>query len=183
MLGRFTMRKFWKFILWIINWKVVGDIPRGLNKYVIAVAPHTSNWDFILGVIVRGAKGFHSNYLAKESLFKPPFGYIFRMLGGIPVDRKNRHNMVDQVVDEALKRTKFGLAVTPEGTRKKVDKWKTGFYYIADKAGIPVIPALLDWEKREVRLLDPIYTTGNIDRDLPLIKSKFEDIKGAADLN
>ncbi len=176
------MRWFWQLILKLINWRIEGNIPDEISKFVIVVAPHTTNWDFFLGVIARGAAGFHSNYLGKSSLFKPPFGFIFRALGGIPVDRSKNNNLVDQVVKEVELRKKFGLAVAPEGTRKKVDLWKTGFYYIAVKAGIPIIPTQLDWEKRVVRFLEPFYPTGDITKELPLIQSKFENIKGKSNL-
>jgi len=176
------MRWFWQFILKIINWRIEGNIPEGLNKYIIIVAPHTSNWDFLLGVFVRGAMGFHSNYLGKDSLFKPPFGFFFKAIGGIPVDRSRHLNMVDQVVAEVKKRNKFGLAITPEGTRRKVEKWKTGFYFISWKACIPIIPVQMDWEHRMVRFLDPFYPSGDLSKDLLIIQSKFINIKGKADL-
>jgi 1-acyl-sn-glycerol-3-phosphate acyltransferase len=171
------MRWFWKIILKIINWKIEGDVPAGMNKFVLVVAPHTSNWDFLLGVIARGARGFHSNFLGKSNLFKPPFGFFFRALGGIPVDRSRSNNLVDQVVSQAQRREQFGLAVAPEGTRKKVDQWKTGFYYIAVKAGIPIIPVQFDWEKRVIRFLEPFYPTADLTRDLPVIQSKFAPVR------
>jgi len=176
------MRWFWHFLLKLMNWKIEGNIPAGLDKYILAVAPHTSNWDFLLGVIVRGVKGFHSNYLGKASLFKPPFGFVFKALGGIAVDRSKRSNIVDQVVAEVKKREKFGLAIAPEGTRKQVNQWKTGFYYIAVKAGIPIIPVQLDWGNRVVRFLEPLYPSGDINRELPEIQSKFEHIRGKTDI-
>lgn len=176
------MRWFWNSILKIINWRTEGDVPAELDKFVLVVAPHTSNWDFLLGVTARGAKGFHSNYLGKSSLFKPPFGFIFRALGGIPVDRSRSSNLVDQVVNEAKRRKKFGLAVAPEGTRKKVDQWRTGFYFIAVKAGIPIIPVQFDWEKRVIRFLEPFYPTGDLVGDLPVIQSKFAHLRRKTDL-
>ena len=175
------MRWFWHILLKLLNWKIEGGIPESVEKFVIVVAPHTSNWDFILGVVTRGARGFHSNYLGKSSLFKPPFGFIFKALGGIPVDRSRNTNIVDQVVKEVHKRKKFGLAVAPEGTRTKVDKWKTGFYFIAYKAGIPIIPVQFDWEFRIVRFLEPFYPTGDLERELPLIQAKFSHIKRKAE--
>ncbi len=176
------MRWFWQLILKIIRWRIEGVIPEGLNKYIIIVAPHTSNWDFLVGIIVRGALGFHSNYLGKKSLFKPPFGFLFKSIGGIPVERSKPTNMVDQVVTEIKKRKKFGLAIAPEGTRRKVDKWKTGFYFIALKAGIPIIPVQMDWEHRLVRFMEPFYPSGDISIDLPIIQSVFIHIKGRADI-
>lgn len=175
------MRWFWGLILKLINWKVVGDIPEGISKFILVVAPHSSNWDFLLGIAARGAKGFHANYLGKASLFKPPFGFLFKALGGIAVDRSKNSNLVDQVVTEITKRNKFGLAIAPEGTRKKVDQWKTGFYYIAVKAGIPIIPVQMDWERRVVKFLEPFYPSGDISIDLVVIQSKFINIKGKTD--
>ena len=177
------MRRFWQLILKFINWKTEGEIPPHLNKYIFVVVPHTSNWDFFLGVTIRGAMGFHSNYLGKKSLFRFPYGFIFRALGGIPVDRSKKLNMVDQIVEEVNKREKFGLAIAPEGTRKKVETWKTGFYYIALKSGIPIIPVQFDWEHRTARFLPPFYPRGDISVDLAELKSKFEGIKGYTDLN
>lgn len=176
------MRWFWQLILKLTNWRIEGDIPERISKYVIVVAPHTSNWDFFLGVATRGAKGFHSNYLGKSSLFNSPFGFFFKAMGGIAVDRSKSTNLVDQVVLEVNRRKKFGLAIAPEGTRKKVAQWKTGFYYIAVKAGIPIIPVQLDWGKRVVRFLEPFFPTGDIETELPLIQSKFINIKGKTDL-
>ena len=148
---------------------------------VIIVAPHTSNWDFILGVIIRGAMGFRANFLGKKSLFRKPFGFIFMWLGGIPVDRSSKRNLVDQVVAEAQKRSSFILAITPEGTRSKVEKWRTGFYYIALNANIPIVICQLDYEYREARFLAPLYPTGNLEVDMKFIKDQFMHIKGLND--
>lgn len=176
------MRLFWKFLMWLFKWKIQGNFPENIRKFIIVVAPHSSNWDFVVGVMVRGAVGFRARYLAKASLFRFPFGFIFRALGGIPVDRKTSHKMVDQIAWEVEKHKSFILAITPEGTRKKVLKWRTGFYFIAEKAGIPLVPAQLDWENRQVNFLEPFYPTGNIDKDLPQIQSLFEKIRGFKDI-
>lgn len=176
------MTWFWKIILRLTGWKTIGTLPERAIKMVIIVAPHTSNWDFILGVIIRGAMGFRANFLAKKSLFRNPFGFIFRWLGGIPVDRSSKRNLVDQVVAEVEKRTSFILAIAPEGTRSKVEKWRTGFYYIALNSNIPIIMCQLDYQYREARFLEPFFPTGNIDADMKFIQDQFRHIKGLQDL-
>ena len=166
----------------IIVWKIEGGLPENERKFVIIVAPHTSNWDFLLGVIIRGSMGFNANFLGKDSLFKKPFGFFFRSLGGIPVNRNANQNMVEQVVEVARKRKSFILAIAPEGTRGKVKKWRTGFYYIALNAKMPIIMCQFDCEYKVARFLRPFYPTGNSEKDLDYIKSQFENIKGLADI-
>ncbi len=177
-----TMRWFWKKMLILFRWKISGGLPEGTDKFVLAVAPHTSNWDFLIGLMVRGSMGFRANYLGKDALFRFPHGFFFRALGGIPVDRSKKQNMVEQVVQEVKNRKNFGLAIAPEGTRKKVNQWKTGFYYIAWKAKIPIIPVQLDWEKRETRFLKPFFPTGDIKNDFPALQALFTGVKGLSDL-
>jgi 1-acyl-sn-glycerol-3-phosphate acyltransferase len=169
-------------IMKIIGWKIEGGLPENERKFVIIVAPHTSNWDFLLGIIIRGAMGFRANFLGKDSLFKKPFGFFFRSLGGIPVNRNANQNMVEQVVEVARKRKSFILAIAPEGTRGKVKKWRTGFYYIALNAKMPIIMCQFDCEYKVARFLRPFYPTGNSEKDLDYIKSQFENIKGLADI-
>jgi len=166
----------------IIGWKIEGGLPENEKKFVIIVAPHTSNWDFLLGVVIRGAMGFNANFLGKDSLFREPFGIFFRSLGGIPVNRNSKQNMVEQVVEVARNRKSFILAIAPEGTRGKVKKWRTGFYYIALNAEIPIIMCQFDCEYKVARFLRPFYPTGNPEKDLDYIKSQFENIKGLADI-
>lgn len=156
-----------------MGWKIVGNLPSDEKKYIIIVAPHTTNWDFIIGVLVRGIMGFDSKFLGKKSLFKPPFGWFFRSMGGYPVDRSKSTNLVDQVVDIYDSKEEFAVAIAPEGTRKNVSDWKTGFYYIAHKAKIPIVRSKIDWTKKQVVFFDPYWPTGDIDKDLPEIKSVF----------
>jgi 1-acyl-sn-glycerol-3-phosphate acyltransferase len=169
-------------IMKIIGWKTEGGLPENEKKFVIIVAPHTSNWDFLLGVVIRGAMGFRANFLGKDSLFGKPFGFFFRSLGGIPVNRNASQNMVEQVVEIARNRKSFILAIAPEGTRGKVKKWRTGFYFIALNAKIPIVMCQFDCECKVARFLKPFYPTGNVEEDLKYIKSQFRYIKGLADL-
>lgn len=160
-------------IYYLIGWKAVGDVPRHLDKYIIIVAPHTSNWDFIIGVLTRSVVDFDSKFLGKHTLFKPPFGWIFRILGGYPVDRSKKTMLVDQVVQLYEKHQKFIVTLAPEGTRKNVSEWKTGFYYIALKANIPIVCVKMDRPNKQVVFHDPYWPSGDIIKDLPEIKALF----------
>lgn len=167
------MKFIFRLIWWSMGWKINGNVPNTEKKYIIIVAPHTSNFDFIIGVLVRGILGFNSKYLGKKSLFKAPFGWFFRMVGGYPVDRSKSSNIVDQVVEIYNKHEEFVIAIAPEGTRKNVDEWKTGFYFIADKAKIPIIRCVFDRKGKQVKFFEPYWTTGNIKVDLPIIKEVY----------
>lgn len=168
------MKYIYKFFFWVLGWKIVGDVPRDQKKYIIITVPHTSNWDFIIGVMVRGIMGFKSKFLGKKSLFKAPYGWFFRWLGGYPVDRSRSRNLVDQVIDIYNQHREFVIAVAPEGTRKNVDEWKTGFYHIAHGAHIPIVRSKIDIQKKIVQFFEPFWTTGDIDIDLPKIKEVFK---------
>jgi 1-acyl-sn-glycerol-3-phosphate acyltransferase len=172
------MKWLYRFIFEKAGWKIEGDVPRDLKKYIIAVAPHSSNWDFFLGLAVRSILDFKSNYLAKKELFVFPFGWLFRRLGGFPVDRKSSMNLVDQAVQIANSHEHFVVAITPEGTRKKVTKWKSGFYHIAQKAGIPIVFCNLDYGRKVVRFHPPFYPSGNLLSDAPSIAAYFKDVEG-----
>ena len=166
-------RSIYKIVWRIIGWKIIGDVPSEEKKYIIIVAPHTTNWDFIIGVLVRGIMKFDSKFLGKKSLFRPPFGWFFKAMGGYPVDRSKSTNLVDQVVDIFNSKQEFVVAIAPEGTRKKVDEWKTGFYYIAWKAKIPIVRSKIDWKRKEVVFFEPYWHSGDLKIDMPEIKSVF----------
>ena len=168
------MKYIFKFIFWLLGWKVIGGVPEDLKKCIIIAAPHTSNWDFIIGVMVRSIVGFKSKFLGKKSLFKAPYGWIFRSLGGYPVDRSQRSNLVDQVVEIFNKHEEFCIAIAPEGTRKNVNDWKTGFYYIADGAGIPIVRSRIDIPNKLVEFYEPFWTTGDIQIDLPKLREVYQ---------
>jgi 1-acyl-sn-glycerol-3-phosphate acyltransferase len=172
------LRPFYQFLFRIFGWKINGGFPAGLKKYIIAIAPHTSNWDFIVGVAARSVLRItDAKFLAKSQLFKPPFGWIFRALGGYPVDRSSSHDMVTQAVDIVNSHTDFILAITPEGTRKKVQKLKTGFYYIAKGANIPIIPVGFDYEQKQVVVGEPLYP-GQMEEDFQALYQFYKSIKG-----
>ena len=160
-----------------MGWKIVNDFPK-LKKYVIIAAPHTSWVDFPMAIMAKYVKGVKVNYVGKASLFKPPFGFLFRWLGGAPVDRSKNNNAVDAIVDIFNSRDHFIFALSPEGTRKKVSEFKTGFYYIAKGANVPVIMATLDFENKQVKISEPYYLTDNKDADFEHFYSYFKGIKG-----
>ncbi|MCU0390426.1 MAG: 1-acyl-sn-glycerol-3-phosphate acyltransferase [Thermoflexibacter sp.] len=163
----------------IIGWKTIVYSKNRPKKFLMIVAPHTSNWDFIVALLARyiTGYGFNTKFIGKHTLFNPPFGFIFYALGGLPVDRSKNNNLVEQVV-EKYKEAKgdFGIALAPEGTRKYIDDWKKGFYHIAIKANIPIIPVGLDFKKKETILFDVFYPTGDIDADITYLKSLFKNV-------
>jgi len=172
------MRLIYKILFKIFNWKIIGNPPEDLPKFVIIVAPHTSNWDFFIGLAVRSIRKLDTKYLAKKELFKPPFGIIFKALGGYPVDRSKSNNFVDAVADLFNAHERFSIAITPEGTRSYVPKLKTGFYYIALQANIPIILSSLNYETKEVVFQEPFYPSGNLENDLEKILKYYKTIPG-----
>ena len=172
-------RAFFTFIFNIWGWKVKGQQPSE-KKYVIVVAPHTSNMDFFVGVCVKYMlPNFKPNFLAKNSLFKIPLiGWFLSSIGGHAVDRSKKLNMVDQIVEIFEKNERFIMTITPEGTRSYVENWKTGFYFVAVKAKVPIVMAGFDYEHKIVELKEPFYPSGNVEEDMEKMKSYFRSIKG-----
>lgn len=171
------MKKFSCWILRITNWKCITTIPEPL-KSVICVAPHTSNWDFILGKLYYWAEERHASFLMKKSWFFFPVGNILRSMGGVPVDRSKKTSVTQQVVDMFNNNEKFHIAITPEGTRKKTKKWKMGFYQIAIQANVPIQLAFFDYSKKELGITGIFYPTGDEKADLKEIQSFYKEKKG-----
>jgi len=145
----------------------------------MVVAPHTSSWDVFMGFAFRSAlKIDHIKFIAKQELFKPPFGFMFRRLGGVPVDRFSKNNFVDQIVQMFNSNDSFAIALSPEGTRKKVDRLRTGFYHIAHLAQVPIVMLAMDFEHKEFRFSPPFYTTDDEAADLNTILNFFQGVKG-----
>lgn len=162
----------------LLGWEIVGQFNPSIKKSVVAVAPHTHWMDFVIGALTRAIIKVNINYVAKKELFKPPFGWYFKWMGGAPIDRSASKNTVNQVVDLFNSKEEFRLAIAPEGTRKKVENWKTGFYYIALKANVPITRVAFDYAKKQVLISEPFYVTGNLDQDMVLIRSFYKDVKG-----
>jgi 1-acyl-sn-glycerol-3-phosphate acyltransferase len=173
------MKPLYMFLLWLFGWKVKGHFPNTMKKYIIAVAPHTSNWDFLVGVAARSILNLHgARFLGKSQLFKPPFGWFFRWIGGYPVDRSKSHDMVEQVASIFNSHERFVLAIAPEGTRKKVNKLKTGFYYIAKKTGVPIIPTGFDYKFKQIVIGTPLFTSNDFDLDMQKLIDFYQNITG-----
>lgn len=167
------------FILRLLGgWKIVGSLPDNVNKYVIIVAHHTSNWDFIVGVAVKLILRLKARYFAKHSLFFWPLGVIMRALGGIPIERDKSINRVDQAVDEINNSDNFVLIIAPEGTRSKVQRWKTGFYHIARGADIPVVPIAFDFQAKEIVIGEPMAMSGDMPEDFGKMHKFFQPYPG-----
>jgi 1-acyl-sn-glycerol-3-phosphate acyltransferase len=173
------IRFFWGLFLRVLGWEVRGQFPYQLKKCVVIVGPHTSSWDFVIGLALRSRLRLtHARYLGKAELFKAPFGFLFRGLGGIPVDRFASNNMVDQVVEVFNREESLVLAMAPEGTRKKVERLRTGFYYIAKNAAVPLVMAGLDFGKKELVIAEPFFTSNDEVADFDRIHQFFAAIEG-----
>jgi 1-acyl-sn-glycerol-3-phosphate acyltransferase len=162
-LGHWTLR--------LLRWRVEGDIP-DVAKMVLIVAPHSSNWDFVVGVAAKVAMRLRVRYLGKDTLFRFPLGIVMRYLGGIPVDRSTANDVVVSVVSEFQRRDQMLLAIAPEGTRKPVTRWRTGFYHIARGARVPILPVALDWQTRTIRIGELFSPSGDLEVDLQVLRSR-----------
>ncbi len=172
---RFASMAFLK----LAGWKVVGSLPDHARKSVLIAAPHTSNWDLPYTLMVCFVLRLNVYWIGKSSIFKPPFRGVMTALGGISVDREKSNNLVAES-SAALTNAEgaLQLIVPPEGTRSGTRFWKTGFYYIAAGAGVPIVLAYLDYEKK-VGGLGPVFqTTGDIDADMVAIKTFYKGVKG-----
>lgn len=159
------------------GWRVEGELPN-VRKAIIPVAPHTSNWDFFIGVFVMLALGLNLSYLGKHTIFRFPVNNLLRWLGGIPVDRRAAAGVVEQMVVQFKQRDELILALSPEGTRTKVAEWKKGFLHIAKAAQVPVIPVALDFSRKVVDITAPIMITGDIDAELRRVKAALAHAVG-----
>jgi 1-acyl-sn-glycerol-3-phosphate acyltransferase len=173
------IRALFILIFKISGWKIVGSTPTGLKQYILALAPHTSNWDFVFGVMMRSIMRLrNAKFLAKKSLFILPFGWLFRLLGGYPVDRSKSQDMTEQVAGFFKENEYFIIAIAPEGTRHKVEKLRSGFYYIAKKAGIHIVPFGLDYTKKEVIIGTPIFPGESFEDDISKLMTFYKGIQG-----
>jgi 1-acyl-sn-glycerol-3-phosphate acyltransferase len=160
------------------GWRFEGGLPYDLSKAVIIVAPHTSNWDFMVGVAVMWTLGIRVSFLGKHTLFHGPLGWLMRWLGGIAVDRSASSGVVEQTVDRFRSADEMLLGMSPEGTRSQVSQWKTGFYHIAAGAEVPIIPVALDYSRHLILIGEPEMPTGEIDRDIAHLESFYAGVAG-----
>lgn len=164
-----------KALLKMMGWKA-GPIGENVPKCVVCVAPHTSNWDFILGKLFYLSIGREASFLIKKEWFFFPLNLFFNWISGVPVDRSKKTSVTDQMVEEFNKREQFHLAVTPEGTRKRSEEWKKGFYYIALDAKVPILLAYFDYAKKEIGMKGLFYPTGDVTEDIKKIRTSYNDV-------
>ena len=166
------------FFFKLAGWKLVGEVPSTLQKSLIIVAPHADWIDFPVGLFARASLKKKVSFLGKSELFKGSFGFVFRWLGGKPVDRFNKNGMVEAVVKLYKEHEVLHLALAPEGTRKPVSKLRTGFYYIALEAKVPIIMVVLDYSNKRIVVREPFNISGNMDEDLREIANYYNQFEG-----
>ena len=166
-----------RILLFFFGYRLAGEAPN-VDRCVVIFAPHTSNWDFPLLLLVKLAFGRPVHYFGKHTLFRPPFGWLFRLTGGIPVVRHKRKNVVKKAVEVFRQRKTLWLALSPEGTRDKTDHWKSGFYRIARAAKVPVLLAFIDARKKECGLGELVELTGDVERDLERFRAFYGAKRG-----
>ena len=161
-----------KLVLNLMGWRVIGNFPNE-KKFIAAVAPHTSNWDFVIAVAVKLAVGLNVKFLGKDALFTNPLGYFMRAIGGIPVNRSSKQGLVEQMTQYFINADTLVLGIAPEGTRSKTLEWKKGFLYIAQSAQVPVVPVCLNFRTKLVEIKSPIDVCSSVDDTLVAIKQQF----------
>lgn len=177
----------WKiFCNWLLykHWGWTADVTEPHpDKFIICLAPHTSNWDFVIGQLYIGARGMKSHFLMKKEWFFWPLGPFFRSIGGIPVYRQKHTSMTDSMAATAKAAGEFHLCITPEGTRKRVEEWKRGFYFIAMKAELPILLYGVDYERRLIRCTKTIVPNGDLEGQMREIKLYYKDFRGKKPAN
>ncbi|SFZ91501.1 1-acyl-sn-glycerol-3-phosphate acyltransferases [Flaviramulus basaltis] len=165
----------------VLGWQVVGNTnfsKDSVKKAVIIAVPHTSWHDFHIGVLLRSVANLKTNFIGKKELFVFPIGWFFRALGGTPINRISNENKVESIAKLFQERNEFRITLAPEGTRKKVKEWRTGFYYIAKQAKVPIIMFTLDFENKQNKISEPFYPTNNVEADFNYMHDFFKGVKG-----
>ena len=171
------LRALSRFSLRILGWHVDGQLP-DLPKFIIVGAPHTSNWDFVLFLMLAFILKVDVRYMGKAELFRLPFGRFFYWCGGVPVDRSKPHGLVEQMVQAVHENEQFKLVITPEGTRSKVGEWKRGFYHIAKEAAIPIVTGYVDTRTKTCGIGPTFTLTDDMEADIKTIQAFFKDKVG-----
>lgn len=170
------MKRLADAILRVIRWRMVGDVPS--RKCVLIGAPHTSNWDFPVAILAFWSLRIDARWVGKHTLFRRPFGWLMRRLGGIPLDREKTTDFVSEVVGRFEREESLVLAIAPEGTRGRTDCWRSGFYWIAHGAGVPIALGFLDYANRTAGIGGSIMPTGDIEADMERIRVFYADKTG-----
>ncbi|GAA4878426.1 lysophospholipid acyltransferase family protein [Ferrimonas pelagia] len=164
-------------MLSLAGWRIEGQLPQ-VRQFVIIVAPHTSNWDFVIGVLARTVLQIPARFIGKHQLFRPPLGWLMRALGGRPVVRTRSNNLVDGVIQLFQQEPDFVLALAPEGTRSPVPRLKTGFYHIAQGADVPIVPVAFDFRHRRIVLGPPLIPGESKAADMAQLLGFFRCYRG-----
>ena len=167
-----ALRSLGRTVLSLMGWRFEGNFPNR-PKCVIAVAPHTSNWDFVVGLSAVFALDLRARFLGKHTLFKGPLGVLMRRVGGIPVDRQRADGLVERTVLAFEAEEKLYLAIAPEGTRGRVERWKSGFHRIARAACVPIVPVAFDWSRRTIVIMSPFEPSESWEEDEPQLLALF----------
>ena len=162
-------------MLKILGWRM-ENLPPDVPRCVVIIEPHTSNWDFPIGLFLGLVMRLKASWTAKHTMFRPPFGTFFKFLGGIPIERSHSHNLVHQLIEIIKSRDQIWIGITPEGTRKKVKAWKTGFYFIAVGAGVPIVLAYLDYKRKVGGFGPTLYPTGDIEADFAKLREFYSTV-------
>lgn len=170
-------RLFSRVCLKALGWRVTGQLP-DLPKYVIIAAYHTSNWDFVIGILTAFVLKAKIYWIGKDNLFKPPFVNLFHWIGGIPINRNRSQNMVDRIIQVFHEQERLIIALAPEGTRRKTSYWKTGFYHIAVGAGVPLVLAFIDYRSKTCGIGPVLTPSGDMKADMEKISSFYSGITG-----
>ncbi len=166
-----------ELILKKIGWSLVTGVPDGIKKCVLIVAPHTSNWDFVIGRLCFNVIGLPTKFLIKKEAFFWPLGLLLRKLGGIPIDRSRNNNVIKEVAQLFSHYDELIITITPEGTRKLAKSWKKGYYYIAELANVPIAVSFIDYEKKQAGISFLFTPSGDYDKDFERIRALYLDKK------
>jgi len=164
-------------LLKLLGWQLDVQLPK-TSRYVLIGYPHTSNWDFVLGMLAKWSMNMPLNWVAKHSMFWGPFKPMFIAMGGVPLNREKTSGFIQKNIELFEQREHFVLGIMPEGTRSKTDRWKTGFYYIANGANVPIALAYLDYKNKKLGIGKVIETSGDIEADFEIIKAFYQDKTG-----
>lgn len=163
-------------ILRLFGWKIHYTIPKEIKKGIVIVAPHTSNWDFVIGKLAFIKISKHAKFLIKQEWFKFPMGPFLKWVGALPVDRSSKSMTTKQIANHFKNAEELFIIITPEGTRKRTNHWKKGFYQIAMHTNLPICFAFVDYKKKEGGLTGYFYPTGDYDKDFEIIKEFYKDV-------
>ena len=170
------MKKLCRWILRLCGWRVRGALPA--LKCVLIGAPHTSNWDFPVALLTMGALGIRGTWVGKHTIFRWPFGRLMRKLGGIPLNREETRDFVQRVIEEFDRRSELVIVIAPEGTRSRTEHWRTGFYFIAVGAKVPIALGYLDYGRKEAGVGPALYPSGDLEADLRTMIEFYADKTG-----